>query len=245
MYLNNFYIINNKNNMEDISIIFEIPYYEQCLQIIKNKTENKFNFRDCYIKLDENNNKHVIYSQDFEIPLKFIDSIMSIKFHNGEVEKIVNQNSIKRITYDILNVLDKKYDYNLLENEDSLNKLKLLEKEILDNYDSTEIFTEKIKNILDNRVNYDNLKDKINTSKKMLLRCFSAYIISMSDLQEFGDNNQYLYACNVVKTILDFQVVYTELNIILDKFNYKKTEQNIPSIWDYFGMGSCENSLSK
>ena len=38
--------------MEGMSIIFEIPYYEQCLEIIKNKTENKFNFRDCYIELD-------------------------------------------------------------------------------------------------------------------------------------------------------------------------------------------------
>jgi hypothetical protein len=231
--------------MEDTSIIFEIPYYDQCLEIIKNKSENKFKFKDCYIELDGNNNKQLIYAEDFEIPSRIIDDIMSIKFHNGEIEKIVNQNSIKEMTYDILNILDKKYDYNLLDNENSLNKLKLLEKEILNNYDSTEVFTEKIKNILDNKVNYDNLKDKIKTCKKMLLKCFEAYVISIHDLYEFGDNNQYLYACNVVKTILDFQVSYTELNIILKKFTYKKTEQNTPSIWDYFGMNSGENSLSK
>ena len=223
--------------MEGMSIIFEIPYYEQCLEIIKNKTENKFNFRDCYIELDENNNKKLIYSEDFEIPSKFIDDIISIKFHNGEIEKIVNQNSIKKMTYNILNILDKKYDYNLLDNENSIDKLKILEKEILNNYDSTEVFTRQIKNILDNQINYDNFKDKINTSKQILLKCFAAYIISMSDLHEFGyDNNEYLYACNVVKTVLDFQVAYKELNIILDNFKYKKTEQNTPSIWDYFGM---------
>jgi hypothetical protein len=231
--------------MEGMSIM-EIPYYEQCLQIIKNKTDSiKFNFKDCYINLDENDNKHLVCSEDFEIPSKFIDDIMSIKFHNGEIEKIVNQNSIKKMTYDILNILDKKYDYNLLDNENSIDKLKLLQQEILNNYDSTEVFTQQIKNILDNQVNYDNLKDKIKTSKKMLLRCFAAYIISISDLYEFDDNNQYLYACNVVKTILDFQVAHTELNIILEKFNYKKTEQNTPTIWDYFGLSTAENCLNK
>jgi len=228
------------------SINLEIPYYEQCLQIIKNKESIKFTFKDCYIELDENDNKHLIYAEDFEIPSKFIDNIMSIKFYNGEIEKIINQNSIKKMTYDILNVLDKKYDYNLLDNENSINKLKIFEQEILNNYDSTEVFTNQIKNILDNQFNYDNLKDKINTSKKLLLKCFAAYIISMSDLHEFGcDNNEYLYACKVVKTILDFQVAYKELNIILDNFKYKKTEQSIPSFWDYFGMNSSENSLSK
>ena len=237
-----------ENSIQNL-IIMEIPYYEQCLQIIKNKETIKFNFKDCYIELDENNNKRLVCSEDFEIPSKIIDDILSIQFYNGEIEKIVNDNSIKKITYDILNVLDKKYDYNILDNINSVDTLKNLQQEIILDYDSKDDFSQKIKDILDNKINYNNIQKKIKTCKDTLFKCFESYIISISDLYELDDTydqyQHFKYACFVVKAVLDFQVVHKELNIILDNFKYKKTEQSVPSIWDYFGMNSGETSLNK
>ncbi len=244
--------IDHDHKMENLEI--EIPYYDQCLQIIKNKVFFKFNFKDYCIELDQNKNKRIIYSHDFTIPSEIIDNIFDIKFHNNEVEKIINQNSIRKITYDILIILDKKNEYynildnNNLDNNKSIDTLKNFEKNIMLEYESKDKFIQKIRNILDNETNYD-IEEKIKIFNNILLKSFEQYIISISNLYELDDSyditTHFKYACIVVKTILEFQVTYKELNNLSSSSTCKKTEQNTLSFWDYFGMTTAENSLSK